>query len=130
VGVADVSAFVTALVQLATRKEGETVQTGCTALDALLCEDLGQPQGCMKAACLTGVEALTQKLDASFSALDGLGLDFSLYGNASPVDRNGDGTTDSLSNGFWSGTFKGRKDSSGNGTPAYGSWTAERLSGR
>jgi hypothetical protein len=127
-GIADVSSFVTDLVQLATRKEGETVQTGCAALDALLCDDVGEPRGCMTAACLSGLEALTKKLETSFTALDGVDLDFSLYGKATPVDRNGDRKADSLSKGWWSGTFKGRKDGSGKGTPVYGSWTAERLS--
>jgi len=72
----DVSAFVEALVNLATRDDSGTVLRGCDALDSLLCAEVEQAPGCVNAACLAGLKALAQLLDTSFSALDGQDLDF------------------------------------------------------
>ena len=49
-------------------------------MDSLLCGEVGQARGCMSAACLSGLRALSQQLDASFAALDGQDLDFFLSG--------------------------------------------------
>ena len=132
-GVADVSAFVQSLLSLATSSNGGTVLHGCDALDSLLCADVGQAPGCVRAACLLGVNALIQQLDASFTGLDGQGLDFFLSGSAPIVDQNGDGQAEALGSsssstpvgpGLWSANFK-----SGTGTTnVYGSWTAARVS--
>jgi hypothetical protein len=124
VGRADIAAFVTALVQGATRNDGNTVLQGCAALDSLLCSDIGLASGCARAACQAGLDALVQRLDASFSALDGLDLDFFLSGSALPIDRNGDLQADALTTGIWRADFKSRTGT----TNVYGSWTAERLS--
>jgi hypothetical protein len=130
VQVADVSAFVEALVNLATRDNSGTVLRGCDALDSLLCAEVEQAPGCVSAACLAGLKALAQRLDASFSALDGQDLDFFLSGPAPIVDRDGDGHADALGStsydlggpGVWSAIFKNRSGSA----IVYGSWTAER----
>jgi hypothetical protein len=125
-----VSAFIEAMVNMATRDESGTVLHGCDALDSLLCAEVEQAPGCVRAACLAGLKALAQRLDSSFSALDGRDLDFFLYGSAPIVDRDGDGHADTLGStsyilggpGLWSALFRSR---SGN-APIYGSWTAER----
>ena len=128
--VADVGGFIDALANLATRTEGGTLLRGCDALDSLLCAEVNQAPGCVRAACLSGLDALSQRLDASFAALDGQDLDFFLSGSAPLVDRDGDGHADALGSnttsagpGLWSGTFKSR---TGPPTNVYGSWTAER----
>jgi hypothetical protein len=130
--VADAGTFVEALLKLATQNDSGTVLQGCDALDSLLCAEVEQPPGCVRAACLLGANALIQRLDASFSALDGQNLDFFLSGSAPIVDRDGDGHADALGSnttlagpGLWSGTFKSR---TGPPTNVYGSWTAERAS--
>ena len=137
-GVADVSAFIEGLANLATRNENGTTLKGCDALDSLLCAEVGQASGCIGAACLDGLEALSHRLDASFAALDGQDLDFFLSGSAPLVDRDGDGYADALGSstseaasssalvgpGLWSGTFKSRTGTMN----VYGSWTGERES--
>jgi hypothetical protein len=129
-GIADVSAFVAALVKLATRKAGETMLTGCDALDALLCDDVGEQRDCVRTACLAGTDALTQRLDSSFTAMDGVGLDLFLSGSAPLVDSDSDRRADALGSitnrGSWTNpsAIKSRK---GN-TSLYGTWTAKRLS--
>ena len=139
VKVADVSAFVEALTNLATRNENGTPLRGCDALDSLLCAEVGQARGCISAACLSGLQALSQRLDASFAALDGQDLDFFLSGSAPIIDRDGDGFADALGSstnpatssspisagpGLWLSTFKNRTGT----TNVYGSWSAERVS--
>jgi hypothetical protein len=136
-GVTDVSvsAFIEALVNLATRDEGGTTLRGCEALDSLLCAEVGQAPGCVSAACRDGVAALIRRLDTSFAALDGPDLDFFLSGDAPMVDRDGDGSADALGGstsglpssvpvapGLWSASFRSRSGI----TTIYGSWTAER----
>jgi hypothetical protein len=122
----DVRAFIEALAKLATRDENGTVLQGCDALDSLLCAEAGRTRGCVRAACLSGLESLIERLDTSFAALDGQDLDFLLSGWASIVDRNGDGHADALGSstevGIWSGVFKSLAGT----TNIYGSWTAER----
>jgi hypothetical protein len=89
----------------------------------------------VSAACLSGLQALIQRLDASFSALDGRDLDFFLSGSAPIVDRDGDGQADALGSkapsssspspglGLWSATFKSRTGT----TDVLGCpWTADR----
>jgi len=130
VQVAGVSAFVEALVNLATRDDSGTVLRGCDALDSLLCAEVEQAPGCVSAACLAGLKALVQRLDTSFSELDGQDLDFFLSGSAPIVDRDGDGHAEALGStsyglggpGVWSAIFKNRSGSA----IVYGSWTAER----
>jgi hypothetical protein len=126
----DASAFVEALVNLATRDDSGTVLRGCDALDSLLCAEVEQAPGCVNVACRAGLRALAQRLDTSFSALDGQDLDFVLSGSAPMVDRDGDGHADALGStsydlggpGVWSAIFKNRSGSAS----VYGSWTAER----
>ena len=132
-GEADVSAFIEALTNLATRDDGGTVLHGCDALDSLLCAEVAQTPGCVRDACILGLEALEQRLDTSFSALDGQGLDFFLSGSAPIVDRDRDGHADALGTtsdalmgpGVWSALFK----SSAGSESVYGTWTAEAAPG-
>jgi hypothetical protein len=117
-------------VNLATRDDSGTVLRGCDALDSLLCAEVEQAPGCVSAACLAGLRALVQRLDTSFSELDGQDLDFFLSGSAPIVDRDGDGHAEALGStsyglggpGVWSAIFKNRSGSA----IVYGSWTAER----
>jgi hypothetical protein len=128
-GEADVSAFIDTLVNLAARDDSGTVLRGCDALDSLLCAEVAQAPGCVRTACLDGLKALAQRLDASFSVLDGQDLDFFLSGSAPIVDRDGDGHAEALGStsdalrgpGVWSALFK----SSAGTASVYGSWTAE-----
>jgi hypothetical protein len=128
-GEADVSAFMESLVNLATRDDNGAVLRGCDALDSLLCAEVAQTPGCVRDACILGLKALKQRLDTSFSALDGQGLDFFLSGSAPIVDRDGDGhaealgsTSDALTGpGVWSALFK----SSAGTASVYGTWTAQ-----
>jgi hypothetical protein len=138
VKLADVSTFVQALTNLATHNENGTALRGCDALDSLLCAEVGQASGCVSAACVSGLQALSQRLDASFAALDGQDLDFFLSGSAPIIDRDGDGHADALGSanpaassspvstgpGLWLSTFKNRTGT----TNVYGSWSAERVS--
>jgi hypothetical protein len=124
-GPADTGAFVAALFGLASRNDGGTILTGCSALDALLCADLGEATGCALAACTEGLAMLRQRLDAGFQALDGDDLDFVLGGVAAVVDIDGDGQADALGGaapGIWSGEVRGR----GGPSPLGGSWSAVR----
>jgi hypothetical protein len=112
-GPRDVGAFVAALFTLASRNDGGTILTGCPALDALLCADLGEPRGCLLAACSDGLAALRKRLDAGFEAMDGDDLDFVLGGTAPVVDADGDGQADVLGGlggvpGLWPGELRGR----------------------
>ena len=133
--VADVGVFIEALLKSATRSQDGTMLRGCDALDSLLCAEVQQAPGCVSAACLSGLQALIQRLDASFSALDGRDLDFFLSGSAPIVDRDGDGQADALGSkapsssspspglGLWSATFKSRTGT----TDVLGCpWTADR----
>jgi hypothetical protein len=121
----DASAFVPTLFGLATRNDGGTILTGCAALDALLCADLGEARGCALVPCTEGLAALRQRLDAGFSAMDGDDLDFVLGGTAPIVDSDGDGQADALGGtlgGEWSGEVRGR----GGRSMLSGSWSAVR----
>jgi hypothetical protein len=128
----DASAFPGDLFALATRDDRGTVLTGCAALDALLCSDVGEARGCLLAACTEGLAALGRRLTAGFAALDGPDLDFVLGGSVPLLDSDGDGQVDSLgminrapssSPGLWSGEVRGR----GGASTFTGIWTAELL---
>jgi hypothetical protein len=120
-------AFVEALFAAASRVEGGTVVTGCGALDALLCGDVGEPRGCLAVACADGLGALRGRLDAGFQALDGDDLDFVLGGTVQAIDTDGDHQADALGGlpggpGLWSGEVRGR----GGSNLLNGTWTAVR----
>jgi hypothetical protein len=122
-GIADAGTFIAALFNGASRNTRSEMLKGCDALDSLLCDEAGLDRGCIKAACETGLEKLSQTLDSSFSVLDGPNLDFFLSGTAPLVDLDGDKQADRLSSGFMSATFNAQMPSS-----ATGYWSAERIS--
>ena len=106
-------ALLQALVGLASMGQagatGATV-SGCDALDALVCADVGRETGCVRAACMAGLDMLARKLDDAFVSADGDGADLSLSGSASLVDDDGDGVAEAL----------------GRAGTAPGLWTAEK----
>jgi hypothetical protein len=125
---ADPGAFVAALFAGATRNDNGTTVTGCAALDALLCPDVGEARGCLLAACAAGLIALQHNLDAGFAAMDGEDIDFVLQGTVPVIDTDGDGAADTLGRadgdpGLWSGEVRGR----GGPGPVTGTWTATRV---
>jgi hypothetical protein len=87
--------------------------TGCVALDAVLCADLGRPVGCLIKACEEGLAAMALNLDIGFSAADGEGLDLMLQGSAPLLDPHATGFADRLGDalatpGTWSASFHTR----------------------
>jgi hypothetical protein len=125
----DVTTFSNALFGLATRDDRGATLSGCAALDALLCPDVGEARGCLLAACTDGLAALGRQLTAGFSALDGDDLDLVLGGSVPVLDRDGDGKADALgvlnldtsSPGLWSGDLRSR----GGPSAFAGIWTAQ-----
>jgi hypothetical protein len=79
---ADVDGFVQTLFAQA-QAPGRVI--GCAALDATVCPAIGQPAGCVSAACTTGLKALAGILNDAFLAADGPGLDLQLSGTAPMV---------------------------------------------
>ncbi len=83
--------------------------SGCAALDATVCPAIGQPAGCVSAACTTGLTELASILDGGFLAADGPGLDLQLDGSAPMVpvpgalrvQRLGIGETSSAGAALW-----------------------------
>jgi hypothetical protein len=119
-GSADVGAFVSYLFNGAVRNTRDNPQQGCDALDSLLCEEAGQDPGCIAAACQAGLRALINRLDSSFSFLDGPGLDFSLSGYALLSDPDGDGQANGVNSGFLNAVFPGQMFSTD-------SWSAQLI---
>ena len=112
------------LFALASSGTGADRKTGCDALDALVCTDVGRPSGCLRAACIAGQAALARRLDAGFTLADGDGADLQLSGSVDMGDDNGDGVTDRLGDpvkdpGLWTAQVRAHA-----GTEIVsGSWT-------
>lgn len=129
-GFDDVPGFVDAVFTLATASGGSGA-SGCAALDALLCADVGEPAGCLMAACTAGLSSLAVRLSTAFDALDGTGLDLVLGGLAPLVDREGDGNVDALGRlapeparpGLWTGELRAR----GGTVPFSSIWISTRV---
>ncbi|HVU50556.1 MAG TPA: hypothetical protein VHL80_07700 [Polyangia bacterium] len=85
----DATGVVAAIASLAHSDDGKLA--GCVALDAALCPRAGQAAGCLVTACATGLNALAARLDASFDAADGAGLDLYLAGSAPLLETHDDG---------------------------------------
>ena len=77
---ADAPDVVALIASLAHSEDGKLA--GCVALDEEVCPRVGRPAGCLVTACATGLNALAARLDASFEAADGTGLDLYLEGSA------------------------------------------------
>jgi hypothetical protein len=75
--------LVAAIATLAQTDDG--TRTACDAFDATVCAAAGAPVGCMFTACGRGLGALGAKLDGSFEAANGSGLDFFLSGSAALI---------------------------------------------
>jgi hypothetical protein len=86
--------LVPALFALAHSADGTAA--GCAALDATLCPLVGQPSGCLLAACTAGLQALAAKLDGAFDGADGSGLDLYLSGSTPLLETHGDGLASRL----------------------------------
>ena len=102
-------ALLQALVGLASMGQTGATVSGCDALDALVCADVGRETGCVRAACMAGLDMLARLLDDAFASADGEGADLSLSGSAALIDDDGDGMAEAL----------------GRAGTAPGLWTAE-----
>jgi hypothetical protein len=107
---------------------------GCDALDIAMCQQIQKPTGCLFEACQNGLAALAANLAEAFDALDGSGIDFSLFGSAPVVDLDENGQADTLGlggragtssagTGGWWATLSARSVS----YDIYGTWTASRV---
>jgi len=136
-GAQDSRALVDRIVGLGQRVDQGTVQGGCDALDAVLCDQIKQPRGSLLSACKAGLNMLASRLAGAFAGLDGTDLDFRLLSGSAPlVDLDGDGHADAMGQtrgvgsspaagpGLWSGQI----DSRSGRYIVYGSWTASRSS--
>lgn len=134
-GTTDVGSLVEAVFGLAQWSGENGLLTGCAALDAVVCEQIAQPGGCVVDACQAGLETLAGILASAFDGLDGDGLDFELAGSA-PIILDADGQANALGMpggtigvaagpGLWSASIRARSGL----YVAYGSWSALRASG-
>jgi hypothetical protein len=119
----DIPQYLGRLFGLASNGSGATKTTGCDALDAVVCADIGQLPGCLRAACVAGQAGLAARLDAAFAELDGSGPDLQLSGSAVMTDADQDGEAEQLGGttnnpGLWTGQLRVR---GGNETIG-GSW--------
>jgi hypothetical protein len=88
-----------ALFGLAATEPGPARKTGCDALDAVVCADVGASPGCMLGSCVLGQAALGTLLSSGFRSADGDGADLQLTGTLDMVDTNADGVADVLGAG-------------------------------
>jgi len=125
------AAFVSALFALARHADGGSFVTGCSALDATICADVGEGRGCMARACSDGLGTLARRLDAGFGQLDGDDLDLLLAGSALLADTDNDRKAEAIGRparsgegvGQWSAELRTRAGV----TSSSSSWTAERI---
>jgi hypothetical protein len=132
-GAEDSSSLVSSVFGLAQLTDQGNVLSGCSALDAALCDQFNQARHCLLDACQSGLSALATKLARAFSNLDGTDLDFYLSGFAPVVDLDGDGRVDAMGQGVHAGIptspglWSAWLDAQGGGSFIAGSWTASRL---
>jgi hypothetical protein len=124
---ADAPGVVAAMAGLAHDETGKDV--GCLALDDALCPRAGQAAGCLVTACATGLNALAERLDASFEPADGTDLDLYLTGDAPLLDTHGNGFADRLGDlqvGAQAGTWSVDLRPRGGRRSSAASWEAVR----
>ena len=83
--------------------------TGCDALDALVCTEVGRQPGCMRQACQAGQAALIARTEAGFASADGEGDDLQWGGTVDMSDADGDGIAEALGPGpasSWTAQFR------------------------
>ncbi len=133
-GAENTGTLVNSVCALAQKSDQGSVLSGCHALDAAVCDQLGLSRLCLFDACQNGLAALASGLAKTFDGLNGNSLDFFLSGSTPVVDVNGDGLADALGQGgragsvsagpgLWSATF----DAQGGGYVIYGSWSASKV---
>jgi hypothetical protein len=131
---ADSAGLVKAIFGLAQWGDQGTALTGCAAMDAVACDQIRQPRGCLLAACQAGLTTLARNLALVFDNLEGDGLDFWLSGSTPVIDLDADGQADALGMtgsvggvvpgpGLWSAKSEARAGS----YVTYGSWLAARV---
>jgi hypothetical protein len=132
-GAQDSPGLVKSILGLAQWNDQGTLLSGCSALDAALCDQFKQARNCLYDACQKGLSALATRLAQAFDKLDGRDLDFFLSGSAPVVDLDGDGRTDALGLGAragsvsaGSGLWSAALDAQGGAYAVNGSWTASR----
>lgn len=76
--------------------DGGSNQTGCAAVSAIVCAEVGQAQSCLEAACQQGAMALDDLFSLWWQAMDGSGIDLTLSGTAPLYDFDGDLAVDSI----------------------------------
>jgi hypothetical protein len=64
--------------------------SGCVAISALICAETGGPANCAEAACTAATSAMGSELDRWLSALDTVGLDFTVGGSLLLTDTDDD----------------------------------------
>jgi hypothetical protein len=126
-------ALVGALAALAHRDDGAgSAQSGCAALDGLLCAEVGRAAGCLGSACADGLASMAALLDAGFNAADGPAIDLRLDAGSAPLlDPHGSGAADRLGDRFatppqpgqWQATVLSR----GGSQSVAGLWDAIRV---
>jgi len=104
-------AYLDRLFGLASNGTGTARATGCEALDAVVCADVGRMPGCLRPACVAGQAALAARLDAAFAVLDGDDADLQLSGSAVMTDADQDGMAEQLGGtannpGLWTGQIR------------------------
>jgi hypothetical protein len=110
----DSPGLVQAIFGLAQWQDASSTLNGCEALDAVACDQVGQPRKCLLDACRLGMDALAATLADSFAVLDGEGIDFRLQGSAPVIDLNTDGQADALGVGLCWAVVSDRSVPSGN----------------
>jgi hypothetical protein len=84
-------------------------QTGCAAIESVVCDAARLKPGCLGQACVDGLSALAGILDKGFKTIDSQNTDLSLEGTAQLKDSDGDlrvdGLGDTTTPGSWKATL-------------------------
>jgi hypothetical protein len=80
-------------------EDGGSATTGCNAVSAIICAEIGQAASCAYAACQTAAAALDDSFTAWWRGMDGDDLDLRLQGSVPLVDGDDDLAVDGLGTG-------------------------------